>query len=201
MDNQKNTILWDGQETQEAPLRRPREVPNVTNALGNLSLDSNNSNNEPVSSSLQVQTENIQNNLANIISHSTLSADAVEWYPANFRQVSSIQSRLSRVKVHEPEQNEQEQETDDADANYTCDVAINITRMKEIINAITYDPGQFETLVDAFLEIVTPHFQDVDTVDTLADMIFDQVFFFILIIKNTIDFQIKYFFILFLGYV
>lgn len=180
MDNQHNKTLWDGQtNSDDRPLRRPRQTQNITNDFENLSINLSNTttttNEQQTSPSLHVQTENIQNNLTNIISNSRLSVHADEWYPPNFqRPVSSIQNRLSRNKVHESEHQNSPQ-SNDLETSYICDAAINITRLKEIVNVITYDPGQFESLLDVFMEIVTPHFEEVDTVDALADMIYEQV--------------------------
>lgn len=182
-DNQKNAILWIEQnESEDSPLRRPNEPTNVINQMNNLTLDSNNTtrNNEQLSmttasSSPNTTTNNVvqSENLTNIISTSRLSVNAREWYPRNFTQQStSIQNRLNRIK-HESEQQQQAQQSNEIENNY--DAAITITRVKEIINAITYDPGKFETLLDSILEIVQPYYEDVDTVDSLADTIFEQV--------------------------
>lgn len=185
MDNQESATLWDGQtDVDDRPLRRPRAhqqppepkplppLTTIIDDLENLKLNSGTESDSQEPLLIPVQTETLQNN---IISTSKLSVNAREFYPRDFVQPTSIQNRLNRRKVNETDQNVHQQHSNDLELSYVHDAAINITRLKEIVNAVTYDPGKFERLLDAFMEIVAPHFEEVSTVDALADMIYDQV--------------------------
>lgn len=126
-------------------------------------------------------------NLAHIdVSKSNLSADAAEWYPTprldQENTVHSVQSRLQKFSIggdnreNHQTQGDQKYMTQKQETDPTEDT----TKLKEIIYQLTYDPGQFDTVFETFIDIIKPYSEDLDVCNTVADMLFDSVSYILL---------------------
>lgn len=114
-------------------------------------------------------------NLENILKNTNLSVHAKEFYPAGFSNTSapahSVQDRLR--KYHPTENNSND-----------------FNQLHNSLELITMKPGSFDDVVPEILENLYPYFNDVKSVDRIAQMIFSQVKFYQLI---TNPFLISYF--------
>lgn len=178
---EKNVVkLWDNSSSSSnAPLRRP----NTSN------IERPQQTQESMSSG-QGNAQNTQNVDISILSKTTLSVDAKEWLPANYNKngtaapISSVQNRLQRIRLNTEDVQESSQAHGDQNnplQSSNCDPTIDTTKLKEIVFALTYDPGQFDRVVGTFLDILQPYSEDIDVCNRVADMLFDSVSIFYVI--------------------
>lgn len=156
--------LWDPNDTQSRPLRRPNASVTSTNI----------SENAPLNVQPSPQTVDI--------SHSKLSVHAEEWYPKNYyssappssvQSLSSVQERLQKIKLssstgHNEAEGIEAASIDERDSVYT-------TKLREIVSSLTYDPGRFDDLVLDFMNILQPYADNILVCNDVAEMLFNTV--------------------------
>lgn len=167
--------LWDDTSDCDKPLRRPNINSTVDNTVKQTNEESNftgNSQHATHSSNHRKDTLNNSSQFNDIVQKSKLSADAKEWYPSSFTKTTPqlaqpAQNRLQRIK-HE---------------NVTSDDTVVETSQNTfvfdpmpldlLIKSLIYDPGQFDNLIENFLAILAPHFENVDVANKTAKIIFE----------------------------
>lgn len=179
MEPSSNSKPWEDSGSCSKPLRRPKctsvnELPKTNSNT----QESSNSNNSAANKSTQKSID---------VKKSTLSVDAKEWYPASYSgpvapsnaPKNSVQNRLSMFK--KPTENKTPHETyhnNESDNNTLLynDEVVNqdINRLQHVIDTLTYDPGQFDDLLEIFEESYRPHTNDISVSSTLAEMLFRQ---------------------------
>lgn len=167
MDNQGAARMWDCDSNvsqDPPPLRRPNISSNVANNPQTCEDLPEQLNNE-----LHISYQE-ENNFVNQVRNSKLSAEAKEFYPANCSY--SIQQRLTRFRISEPSPEHSVSEVKQ-------DVDIDIARLKEILNSLTYDPGKFDELLESFIDILAPYFEDISMITNTTEMILEQVSLYI----------------------
>ncbi|KAJ8969031.1 hypothetical protein NQ317_014168, partial [Molorchus minor] len=115
-----------------------------------------------------------------IIARSTLKVDAPEWYPPSLCSIppaptSTVQDRLKVYKkpVDTSLQNTDKQPHRSSIPDDT-DNSVDIIRLKQILNTLTKDPGQFNNLLDLFLETSYPYFKDIFTLSIITQLLVEQ---------------------------
>lgn len=158
--------LWDSSETSAGPLRRPK---------GHGTSLTNKHSEEP-SIKPEVSSSSIPNSTTQVdIKGSKLSADAQEWFPSNYTGIrttpplkhSSVQDRLS---IHK----KSKQNEDKASSMSLQNVEKDIARLRQLIDTLTTDPGQFDMLIDIFMESIRPYYDDIEVLSLLAEILLNQ---------------------------
>lgn len=115
--------------------------------------------------------ENIVNDMtsrADLVKRSTLSVDAKEFYPASFNitqntaspaSTKSVQDRLNKYKHMEQSVNREQ--------DY----------LYETIALLTCKPGKFDSILPSLLQNLQPHFNDLEFISYITQVIFEQVRF------------------------
>ncbi|XP_044752229.1 polyadenylate-binding protein-interacting protein 1 [Coccinella septempunctata] len=164
--------LWDPNRKGQI-LRAPRTVSNVA---------SNNDNQKSsVSSTSIVPPEK-----------SKLNAAAAEFIPKcfydNSNTVMSKPPQLSvqnRLKIHKDQELQRNQASRDGpinarlysqgDNNFRyANNSLDDRRLKQLINTLTCDPGQFDSLLDIFRQTLKPYFEDIIALASVTDLLVSQ---------------------------
>ncbi|KAF5304138.1 hypothetical protein FQA39_LY01923 [Lamprigera yunnana] len=109
---------------------------------------------------------------------SSLNAFAKEWFPPDYKQNNtkgrSVQDRLQRNRS-QPDIPMAMTTNEDAlcynadEDNY--DQRESLQQLEEIMSNLVVDPGHFDNLLDSFLEILDPYYNDVSFVAYIAESI------------------------------
>ncbi|KAJ8937051.1 hypothetical protein NQ314_012045 [Rhamnusium bicolor] len=196
-------MLWDKNSETFQSLRQPNSIPGTleiqeansrqpsvysqsnivkNNRESNIKLEASEIRLPTVKTELTVKEEKLKD----IIANSTLKADAPEWFPSCVS--NNIQSSTSniqkRLKIHKQPQdtdylqnsNIAEKYSDNVpDQCYSADEdSPDIIRLKQIINTLTKDPGQFDNLLDLFMETLLPYFEDIIALSIIAQLLVEQ---------------------------
>lgn len=122
-----------------------------------------------------------------IVANSSLKVDAPEFIPRSYEskpmaaQTSSVQDRL---KIHrsepECEKNDIVEHNMTYGIQYTdVDVENDLKRIRQIINTLTKDPGQFDNLLQIFMDTVMPNLEDFIVLSDIAQILINEVSNFI----------------------
>lgn len=167
MEN-KASLLWDKNSEVLQPLRLPKSTPNTidtpesaltTNKL-NCDLKSN------------IQQANV---IEEIVARSTLKVDAPEWYPSNCIFDSSLPSDVTVKDIQYGDSILEKSEVKDCYSLMNNEDSPDIIRLKQIISTLTKDPGQFDNLLDIFMETLQPYFEDIIALSIIAQLLVEQV--------------------------
>lgn len=161
---EEQTQLWKKSELQNR-LRRPRD------AAANSAPKQVNNAEQKTDGRSSANTQKLLNNATSEEPTETkfdsrLSADAQEFVPANYQTTSkksSAQERLLKIK------------TDDEMQQDKSRVDQDVRRLDNVITTLTYDPGQFDDLLDLFVETFKPYIEDQEFIDIVAEMLFRKV--------------------------
>ncbi|XP_022917384.1 uncharacterized protein [Onthophagus taurus] len=100
-------------------------------------------------------------------SKTPLRAEAKEWFPRGYTPQQqtphvasghSIDDRLKKIRLGEPPSEP--------------DPAFDQSHLESILQSLTYDPGQFDNLLETLMDLLEPHFSDVNISQVAADMVF-----------------------------
>ncbi|KAJ8938591.1 hypothetical protein NQ318_020853 [Aromia moschata] len=194
-------VLWDKNSDVLQPLRQPNIISNLPERYStrqrNDESDTNiiNSNRNAVSSVHPVSNPQTPVSvkgaikLEDIVAKSTLKVDAPEWYPSNVNPNVNAQLPASnvqdRLKVHKKSHEPDLQSLSLAEKGYPSNVSVeqctvedsvDIIRLKQIINTLTKDPGQFDNLLDLFMETLFPYFEDIIAISLIAQLLVEQLY-------------------------
>lgn len=162
--NMENNKLW--QNKTFAPMRQPKQ--NLTGIVDKSSSSQDNS--KPGKSDKEKMDE--------IVAKSKLNFDAPEFKPKYCEtksQVSTVTSSIqNRLNIHRSESNEQIEEPTSVTSTYVGTES-DIKRIKQIINTLTKDPGQFDNLLQIFMETVAPYLEDVCLLPEIVQIIVNEV--------------------------
>ncbi|KAL3283893.1 hypothetical protein HHI36_018062 [Cryptolaemus montrouzieri] len=165
--------LWDPKKSEKS-LRTPRNAPSIAA----------NSNNEKTQGcSLAVippEKSKLNVSASEFIPKCYLdkSNEIVMSKPANV----SVQNRL---KIHKDQDSQRTQFPQDCQINsryfsqgdnnfqYTSD-SLDDRRLKQLINTLTNDPGQFDNLLDIFKQTIRPYFDDIIALSSVTDLLVRQ---------------------------
>lgn len=155
-------------------LRAPRSAPNIA---ANSDIDRSSVSSTPIIPPEQ----------------SKLNAAAAEFIPNkcyydNTNTVMSKPPQLSvqnRLKIHKDQDSQRNQSPKDVTINsryysqgdnnfrYT-DNSLDDRRLKQLINTLTCDPGQFDSLLDIFRQTLRPYFEDIIALASVTDLLVSQ---------------------------
>lgn len=142
------------------------------------------------SSSVDTSTT-LQNNLdkkclssiEELVANSSLKADAPEFVPRTFEskpQITPTSKIQNRLKIHrsEPECDtvEKSEHHPEFVDNY-MDTGSDHKRIRQIINTLTKDPGQFDNLLQIFMDTVAPYWEDVNLLSNIVEILVNEVSF------------------------
>ncbi|CAH2015858.1 unnamed protein product [Acanthoscelides obtectus] len=112
-----------------------------------------------------------------IVAKSSLKADAPEWFPNNSimtQRVDSLSNSLqNRLKIHKRHGNDSNHSQNHSAAAIP-NIDDDIKRLKQIITTLSRDPGQFDNLLDIFMETLIPYFNDLMTLFTVAKILVEE---------------------------
>lgn len=168
MEEKPANQLWKKSEGQSHRLRRPHDNSNVTLPNG--------------------PSTEINNKTVNKAADSRLSADAKEFYPANYgtgtnsasSSKCSAQERLLKIKHNQP-QNQSDQSLKnpmyDDDYMYLDEgvVELDKRRLENMITTLVFNPGQFDDLLHLFVETFKPYLENHGMITTVAEMLVYEV--------------------------
>ncbi|XP_018322542.2 polyadenylate-binding protein-interacting protein 1 isoform X2 [Agrilus planipennis] len=161
--------LWTGPE-EAGPLRRPKDSRNNTQDPG---LE-------------QKLSDKLNNSLTfteDILSTSTLSVDAKEWFPPSHKAAndssqlpsSSLQGRLLKIKTLKDNNPTADDQVSFNNENYIVEICNDdLQSLHEIIFRITQDPGEYDSALDVVQKVVEPYLEDVEFLGKLANLIVEQ---------------------------
>lgn len=192
MENSGNTKLWDQSDSNVIPLRRPKgssggETTTRSNTLLK-SLKETNNTNCFIGDSTVASNQSGTNIVS--VSNSRLSADAAEFYPSGYcgntagsTTKSYLQDRLNKFKKPSLCGSVQDSFEHCQDNQFNSEllhennvlVQQDIERLQHIISTLTCDPGQFDDLLELFMDTFKPYFNDITVISIMAKMIFQQV--------------------------
>lgn len=158
MEKENPVQLWDG-NSDDVPLRQPKA--NVPIEAGQ--RDSRDAKLPELHPSDVTRKK------------SDLRPEAAEWFPPNFQTAHlpgfSVQERLKRPKG----QFEPSADKTDASINNQQTAKQDIDRLQNIIGTLTFDPGQYDNLLHVFIETFMPHFENIEVINLMADILFNHV--------------------------
>ncbi|KAI4471275.1 eif4g domain protein [Holotrichia oblita] len=175
MDSKEQDPLWDG-DSDYKPLRRPNSNSAVETKVRHLNQEdkvSDSSQSTVESTTNNEDISNVSNSLNDMVVNSKLRVEAKEWFPSSYSPITPqlaqpAQSRLQRIKsVNTIVMNDYNPESSEHKMVFE---AVNLDFL---IQSLIYDPGQFDNLVDNFIAILEPHFDDVEVAMKTAEMIFE----------------------------
>ncbi|CAH1155754.1 unnamed protein product [Phaedon cochleariae] len=188
----------------QANLRQRRQPNNVRNLSSSSSQSSSQSGSVTEITGVLKGIQNLQCSqtgylsIQEVAAKSNLKAEAAEWFPLGFQSPSttnsstdtyvepvhntnsSVQSRLLKHKISSDNeivnystsdtifQNKDGVEDDEYD--YSSDMR----RIKHIIATLTKDPGQFDNLLEIFLETLMPHLEDITPISIITQTLLDE---------------------------
>lgn len=172
MDSKKS--LWQNKKSSE-PLRQPKSLTQKQNEAV---VDT--------STKVQNNVEKRYPTMEELVANSSLKADAPEFIPrfADARDtkqsVSSLTSRIqNRLKICRSESECSPTEKVENDSPYNTDfVESDIKRIRQIINTLTKDPGQFDNLLQIFMDTVLPYLEDIILLSDIVQIVVNEVIFF-----------------------
>ncbi|XP_018571543.1 polyadenylate-binding protein-interacting protein 1 isoform X1 [Anoplophora glabripennis] len=161
--------LWDKNSEELQPLRLPKSTPDViaqqevtqTRNELNCNVEFPKSGNEPA------------NTMEDIIAKSTLKVDAPEWYPSNCISNDCLEPCASVKNIYD----ENISGTSETKIEYLLtndEDSPDIFRLKQIIGTLSKDPGQFDNLLDLFMETLQPYFEDILALSITAQLLVEQ---------------------------
>lgn len=170
MDNIKP--LWVNNEYQ--PLRQPKMIPPIQNTPGIV---------DPSTSQKKIDHK-YSSNLEEIVANSSLKVDAPEFVPKSITETkppilptSKIQNRL---KIHRSESECETMEKIEHHPEYVqnvIDMESDHKRIRQIINTLTKDPGQFDNLLQIFMDTVAPYWEDLILLSDIVQILVNEVSF------------------------
>lgn len=169
MEEQTKSQLWKKSGGQGHRLRRPHDNSDVTLPKG--------------------PSEVVNNETASKASGSQLSAEAKEFYPANYGSASPAaatskspaQERLMRIikDNQPPNQNDQGQKNPMNEINNMypdgCAVDQDKRRLENMITTLIFHPGRFDDLLHLFVETFKPYLENHVMITTVAEMLVSEV--------------------------
>lgn len=155
MEDQTSNQLWKKSDGQGQRLRRPHD---------------NSSSVTPNGPAKEV------NNAVNKPTGSQLSADAKEFYPAGYSSPAagskgSVQDRLLKIKHNQP-QNQNDVSNAYPDGSQ---IEQDKRRLENMITTLIFNPGQFDNLLDLFVETLKPYLDNHDMMTVMAEMLVFEV--------------------------
>lgn len=170
MENKKP--LWV-KNTEYQPLRQPKTRPPKQNVTA------------IVDTSTTTQTNldrKCPSNFEELAANSSLKADAPEFIPRAFEikpQISAITSKIqNRLKIHKSESEcgtlEKTEDNSEYITNY-MDTESDHKRIRQIINTLTKDPGQFDNLLQIFMDTVAPYWEDLIMLSDIVQILVNEV--------------------------
>lgn len=172
MDSKKS--LWQNKKSSE-PLRQPKSLAQKQNEA-------------VVDTSTKVQNnveKQYPSKMEEIVANSSLKVDAPEFIPRfadakdTKQNVSSLTSRIqNRLKLCRSESECSTIEIVENDSPYNTDFVENdIKRIRQIINTLTKDPGQFDNLLQIFMDTVLPYLEDIILLSDIVQILVNEVIF------------------------
>lgn len=167
----ENKVLWDN-KTYHDPLRKPNLPPIQNNTV------------------IVEKPPTLKNNLDNpfttqglddIIANSSLKVDAPEFIPRSLesKQISAVSSRIQdRLKIHRSESDCETVEVIGDNTAYSLkhlDTENDIKRIRQIINTLTKNPGQFDDLLQIFMDTVAPYLEDIILLSNIVQILVNEV--------------------------
>lgn len=156
------TQLWN--KDKEPP--PPNSLRKINDPISNKTAETNDA---------QSSTTQLEKKL-----ESKLNISAPEFFPANYvRQQYSVptaattsSSVQNRLKVHknQPQNTPVQCQNLNGEANEA-----DMVRLRQIISTLTNDPGQFDNLLEIFLDTLAPYFDDITTILNASELLVDQV--------------------------
>lgn len=170
MDDENTNSLWDGKSAQ--PLRRPTSTKFNT-LVNNTNVQETRNNSEDLSNSF--------NNL-DILSKSSLSASAKEWYPPNYnrnnkpnRTSHPAQDRLKRMKQKFDTSNENKIDENVTQNDDNVDECHAVQQLEELMENLIINPADFHLILGTFTELMTPYYDDFTFIDYVTELIVEKV--------------------------
>ncbi|KAJ8916889.1 hypothetical protein NQ315_013357 [Exocentrus adspersus] len=164
----KKPVLWDKELEDLQPLRLPKSTPDARDVQERVEIT-------------EIQNSSgYQGSLEDILIKTTLKVDAPEWYPPS-RVSSNCLGSFSSLNIHD-NKNLQEVNVEDGankvnhqqQSHEANGDSSDIIRLKQIISTLTKDPGQFDNMLDLFMESLEPYFQDVIALSLIAQLLVEQ---------------------------
>lgn len=155
MEDQASNQLWKKSDGQGHRLRRPHD---------------NGSSVTPNGPAKEV------NNAVNKAAGSRLSADAKEFFPAGYSSAAagskgSVQDRLLKIKHNQP-QNQNDVSNAYPDGSQ---IEQDKRRLENMITTLIFNPGQFDNLLELFVETLKPYLDNHDMMNVMAEMLVFEV--------------------------
>lgn len=171
MDSKKS--LWQKQKSNDQPLRQPKMLAQKQNEA-------------VVDTATKVQNnveKRYPSNMEELVANSSLKVDAPEFIPrfAETREtkpsVSSLTSSIqNRLKICRSESECSTIEKVENDSPYNTEFVENdIKRIRQIINTLTKDPGQFDNLLQIFMDTVVPYLEDIILLSDIVKILVNEV--------------------------
>lgn len=160
--------LWVNNEYE--PLRQPK-IPPTQNTSG--IVDTSTSQNK--------LEKKCSSNFEEIVANSSLKVDAPEFVPRTFEskpQISATSKIQNRLKVHRSESECETLEKTEHQPEYFqnfMDTDSDHKRIRQIINTLTKDPGQFDNLLQIFMDTVAPYWEDVILLSDIVQILVNEV--------------------------
>nr|XP_023016190.1 polyadenylate-binding protein-interacting protein 1 [Leptinotarsa decemlineata] len=177
-------MLWNRKPDQvQSSLRPPKVAPNK---VLNSSSHSNPHSETKVDINETVTEDNsnfsLEKNVTveELVANSKLKVEAPEWFPSGHTYVpnnrieklaSSVQNRLKINKTNESNDFEYATVLQNMEA---IENSSDFWRLKQLINTLTKDPGQFDDLLELFLETLAPYFDDIIALSTIVKILLEQ---------------------------
>lgn len=189
--------LWDKSVDSSRPLRKPMcMTENVPKQ--NVSIQPKEETNSDASE-ITSGSSLLQNNLNSLTrtfdnldvketSKPSLNPDAPEWFPSyigvnyNSEAPKSVQNRLRLHKSQPEPQNSHNKDNEKMEISSDNlvygdenDFEPDIKRLKQIITTLSKDPGQFDNLLDLFMETLMPYLEDFLALSVIVRILVEQV--------------------------
>lgn len=171
MENKKP--LWQKNDKLE-PLRQPMSLQSKQNTLVIVDKSPTLQKNSDKADRLAMLEE--------MVAKSSLKVDAPEFVPRateNKPQISAVTSSIqNRLKIRRPELECEMIEKVEDNSQYLAnevDPRNDLKRIRQIINTLTKDPGQFDNLLQIFMETVAPYLDDLLLLSDIVKILIHEV--------------------------
>lgn len=166
MENKKE--LWS-KNNEYKPLRQPKMLAQRQNML---------KVNTPTTMQNNIEKE-YPTKLEELVANSSLKVDAPEFIPRFSESSQQISSSVqNRLKIHRSESDYKPTEKVENNPEYNSDCVdteSDLKRLRQIIITLTKDPGQFDNLLQIFMDTVLPYLEDIILLSEIVNILVNEV--------------------------
>lgn len=171
MDNKKS--LWQKQKSSEQPLRQPKLLAQKQNVAGVVDTATKLQNNVE---------KQYPSRMEEIVANSSLKVDAPVFVPRfsdpteSKPQILALTSRIqNRLKIRSESESSTIEKVENDPPYITDYVENDLKRIRQIINTLTKDPGQFDNLLQIFMDTVVPYLEDIMLLSDIVHILVNEV--------------------------